>query len=249
MRTSITLLILICFGIANALDRPRGSRVPRLAAYPEKWWQQKLDHFDSSSPTWPQRYFEVLDNWRAPDGPFILYIAGEGPQDGPAGVGDELAVVAKQNGAAVLTLEHRFFGKSLPFADLSVPHLRFLTVAQELEDLAAFMVFYQKTVNAKYGRPETARNKVLAAGGSYAGMIASHLRFVHPEIVDVAWSFVQEKKNGGKKRHRQPISFADPPESSTRCSTSRRSISKSRFRLANSAPRLSGVPRSKLRKG
>jgi len=152
-------------------------------------FDQPIDHDDPKSDTFKQRYYEVKDHWKSPDGPILLYIAGEGPQDYAAGIDDELAVVAEQNNALVLTLEHRFFGKSLPFNDLSVPHLRYLTVHQEIEDLAYFAKWYvQNKINAVYHRPANAKNKIMLFGGSYAGMIASHTRFTHPEVFDAAWS-------------------------------------------------------------
>ena len=159
--------------------------------YGTYYYDQTIDHFDNASGlgTFRQRYYVMDDYWSKPNGPFILSIGGESPLNAPKGLnGDEHRVLAQQNGAAVFSLEHRYFGKSLPFPDLSSEHLRYLNVEQEIEDLASFIRFIQQRVNAEYGLPATHRNKVLIIGGSYAGMVASHARYVHPELFDVAWS-------------------------------------------------------------
>ncbi|KAH3755954.1 serine carboxypeptidase S28 family protein [Pelomyxa schiedti] len=148
---------------------------------------QPLDHFDSlNSVTFSQRYYVVEDYWDAPDGPFVISVAGEAAQNSPDGIDDEMGVVAQQNSGVVLTLEHRYFGESLPFTDLSTQHLYWLTVDQVLEDVASFIRYYQEIVNSKYNK--TDRNKVVVMGGSYAGMLVSNLRLTYPDIIDVAWS-------------------------------------------------------------
>lgn len=182
----------------NALDHPRlspqlfGTALDRFAkargAVEAQFFDQVIDHTQGpKSATFKQRFYEVKDYWEAPTGPIILYIAGEAPQEHAAGIDDEVGVIAKQNKALVLTLEHRYFGKSMPYGDLSTPHLKYLTIAQVLEDLNSFVMWYQRErINAVYNT--TARNKALCVGGSYAGMVSSHLRYVHPETFDVAWS-------------------------------------------------------------
>ena len=197
MKAATTLLLVVTIiGTAVCLDHPKASpkhvmKAPGARAYPTYYYDQVVDHFGGSSTsnrTFKQRYYVMDDYWAKPNGPFILYIAGEGPQEGPAGVNDELEVLAKRSGGVVLTLEHRFFGKSMPFPDLRTEYLRYLDVEQELEDLAAFVKYFQAQVNAEHGLPSTHRNKAVSVGGSYAGMVSSHLRYAHPEVIDVAWS-------------------------------------------------------------
>ena len=65
-----------------------------------------MDHFGSTgNRTFKQRYYVMDDYWAKQNGPFILCIAGEGPQEGPAGVNDELIALAKQNRGVMLTLD------------------------------------------------------------------------------------------------------------------------------------------------
>jgi hypothetical protein len=119
-----------------------------------------------------QRYFEFLDYHRAPGGPVFLRICGESACDGipndylavscnshsthtpghllprtpsradePPGPCGQ--VLAKKFGAAVVTPEHRYYGKSSPFKQLTTENLRFLSSKQALFDLAVFRQYYQ----------------------------------------------------------------------------------------------------------
>lgn len=54
-------------------------------------------------------------------------------------------VLAQQQGALMVVLEHRFYGKSQPFADLSTPNLRYLTSQHAVADMANFIAFMRKT--------------------------------------------------------------------------------------------------------
>lgn len=54
-----------------------------------------------------------------------------------------LQVLAKKFGAAVVSLEHRYYGKSSPFKSLTTENLKYLSSKQALFDLAAFRQFYQ----------------------------------------------------------------------------------------------------------
>ncbi|KAJ0391490.1 hypothetical protein P43SY_010271 [Pythium insidiosum] len=137
--------------VASAVELPTHARDGRLwaliqaqsqqmfsAPSTELWFSQRLDHFagdseDAANATFQQRFYEVNDFWRQPDGPVILYIGGEGAlTKAPAGF---VQVLAKKWGAKVLALEHRFYGKSVPNNDLTTPNYRYLTVQQALADL------------------------------------------------------------------------------------------------------------------
>lgn len=51
--------------------------------------------------------------------------------------------MAKKFGAAVVSPEHRYYGKSSPFESLTTENLRFLSSKQSLFDLAVFRQYYQ----------------------------------------------------------------------------------------------------------
>jgi hypothetical protein len=51
--------------------------------------------------------------------------------------------MAKKFGAAVVSPEHRYYGKSSPFDSLTTENLQFLSSKQALFDLAVFRQYYQ----------------------------------------------------------------------------------------------------------
>jgi len=118
------------------------SGAPTPAPVPEEQWvSQPLDHFDpTNSRTWKQRYF-ANDAWFAPSTTtnlVFLCMGGEGPALQPSVVqtgGPHCALMvemAKRRGALVLALEHRFYGRSQPAADLTTvsPRLAHMATAR-----------------------------------------------------------------------------------------------------------------------
>ncbi|CAI5975882.1 unnamed protein product [Closterium sp. NIES-64] len=113
----------------------------------ELWLEQTLDHFNpADGRTFRQRYHEDLTHFNAAaGGPVMLVICGEAPCNGvPSDYRMELAA---HFGAAVVALEHRFYGQSQPFADLSTASLAYLSANQALADLATFRQFYQQRLD------------------------------------------------------------------------------------------------------
>ncbi|XP_051192663.1 probable serine protease EDA2 isoform X2 [Lolium perenne] len=148
----------------------------------ERWMNQRLDHF---SPTdhrqFKQRYFEFLDyHGAAGTGPVFLRICGESSCDGIPN--DYLAVLAKKFGAAVVTPEHRYYGKSSPFDSLSTENLRFLSSKQALFDLAVFRQYYQETLNSRHNRSSGLENPWFVFGVSYAGALSAWFRLKFPHL-------------------------------------------------------------------
>ncbi|KAJ2916578.1 hypothetical protein MD484_g3859, partial [Candolleomyces efflorescens] len=98
------------------------------------------------------------------------------------------AIAQATNGAVVL-VEHRFYGKSQPFSDLSVDSLRFHTIAQALQD---FVYFAQ---NAKLAMPggdseriRPNRSPWIFMGGSYSGGLAAYIMEQHPGVFWASYS-------------------------------------------------------------
>ncbi|RCN45495.1 hypothetical protein ANCCAN_08495 [Ancylostoma caninum] len=96
-----------------------GQDPPRDSNAKTDYFQQKLDHFDdSSTETSRQRYFY---NFKYTNGSrnikaVFLRLGGEGPLH-ISTVSNEatpMMMWAKQYGAAVFSLEHRFYGVSRP---------------------------------------------------------------------------------------------------------------------------------------
>ena len=141
---------------------------------------QKLDHFDpSNQQTFQQRF--VIDSRYATDSdaPVVLYVCGEGNC-----ISDELSPngyqwrLAEDLGAHFVALEHRYYGQSLPFPDLTAETFKYLSVEQAIEDLATFEQW------AVSNRGLT--GKWISIGGSYPADLAAIYRLKHPELVSGA---------------------------------------------------------------
>ncbi len=81
------------------------------------------------------------------------------------------------NGLAV-SLEHRYFGESLPFgANVSWTNekLKYLTLDNVMADAVTFINFLKETI------PGTEKSKVITASGSYGGFLATAFRQNHPD--------------------------------------------------------------------
>lgn len=133
---------------------------------------QSVDHFDfNNHNVWPQRYWTNATWW---DGgaksPVFLYINGEAQGSAKYIVTGEVADLAQRFHGLMFAIEHRFYGPTLPTADLSTESLGLLSSHQATADIATFIGFAQK----QYNIPATAPWVVV--GGSYAGALASWTR-------------------------------------------------------------------------
>ncbi|KAK7360156.1 hypothetical protein VNO77_02135 [Canavalia gladiata] len=146
----------------------------------ELWFNQTLDHFSPyDHRQFRQRYYEFLDYFRIPDGPIFLVIGGEGTNNGI--VNDYIGVLAKKFGAALVSLEHRYYGKSSPFDSLETENLKYLSSKQALFDLAVFRQYYQDSLNAKLNRTKI-ENPWFIFGGSYSGALSAWFRLKFPHL-------------------------------------------------------------------
>ncbi|KAI0488311.1 hypothetical protein KFK09_028139 [Dendrobium nobile] len=144
------------------------------------WFDQTLDHF---SPTdhrqFKQRYYEFLDYYDVSDGPIFLKICGESTC--PGIVNDYTSVLAEKFGAALVSLEHRYYGMSSPFKLTTTENLRYLSSKQALFDLAVFRQYYQESLNSKYNRSKV-ESPWIVFGVSYSGALSAWFRLKFPHL-------------------------------------------------------------------
>lgn len=149
---------------------------------PEQWFKQQLDHFNpTDARTWEQRYFVNSDFYK-PNGPVFIMIGGEGDASAKWMVEGQWIEYAKQFGAKCFQIEHRFYGKSQPTADLSVKNLVYLTSQQALADIALFI---EEMIHL---HQIPASTKFIVFGGSYSGSLAAWMRLKYPYLVHGAVS-------------------------------------------------------------
>ncbi|KII94856.1 hypothetical protein PLICRDRAFT_97795 [Plicaturopsis crispa FD-325 SS-3] len=138
------------------------------------YFDQLIDHTNPGLGTFKQRYWHTWE-WYEKGGPIIITTPGEGNADGYEGYLTNVTIngqIAQQQSGATVVLEHRFYGKSNPYNDLSVKSLKYHTIAQAVSDLE----YFAKNVTL----PMPGGNKVtpdkapwVLIGGSYAGALTA----------------------------------------------------------------------------
>jgi pimeloyl-ACP methyl ester carboxylesterase len=88
-------------------------------------------------------------------------------------------MVGASHGALLTALEHRFYGESQPFDDLSTENLGYLSAEQALSDIAHFLNYLN---GGKSYRP------VIVVGGSYPGALSAWFRSRYPHLSVGSWS-------------------------------------------------------------
>uniref|UniRef100_A0A914Z8N0 Uncharacterized protein n=1 Tax=Panagrolaimus superbus TaxID=310955 RepID=A0A914Z8N0_9BILA len=127
--------------------------------------------------SYPLRYW-YSTQWYKPNGPQFLMIGGEAAMSsGWVDSGNsQFGMLAKEVGAAVFTLEHRFYGESQPTRDLTFESLKFLTSEQALADIKAFII----SMNDKF---KFSHIRWIVFGGSYPGALSAWVRQMYPDYI------------------------------------------------------------------
>ncbi len=172
------------FAVSKSLANPTG-----------EYFDQKIDPSNTADHrTFQQRFIVDSTSADGTDSPVLYYICGEAncfDQPNQALPYPPLVQYeASQFHSYVVVLEHRYFGKSQPFDDMTVDNLKYLTFENAIEDLANFQRYVMN--NRKL------TGKWISIGGSYAGALSAYYRLKHPELVKGAWASsapVQAKEN------------------------------------------------------
>lgn len=139
-------------------------------------FSQKLDHETAGDTrTFTQRYWVNSTYAAGKDSPVIYYICGESRCSGSGGFAVQLA---KEMKGYAVTLEHRYYGDSVPTADYSADNLKYLSVEQALADMEAFKAFLVKD--------QSLTGQWITVGGSYAGAMSAYYRLKHPDSIAFA---------------------------------------------------------------
>lgn len=176
MTTVFVLLLSIAVAQNVWVEMIRGARQASLPS--SLWFTQPLDHFNPQDDrTWQQQYL-VNSSFFAQGGPIFFQVGGEAPITEEYVSSFAMSKYAATYSALQVTLEHRFYGSSMPLPDFSTKNLAYLSIEQALADAADFIKF----LKTKY----PVAGKVVAFGGSYPGNLAAWLRMKFPTLVDLA---------------------------------------------------------------
>lgn len=148
------------------------------------YFDQLIDHNNPQLGTFKQRYWHTWEFYES-GGPIILMTPGEINADGYAnGYLSNLTIngrIAQQQNGSTIVLEHRFYGFSNPYPDLTVKSLRLHTIQQAIDDL----VYFSRNVNL----PMPNGNNVtpdkapwILIGGSYSGALTSWTMVNQPGV-------------------------------------------------------------------
>ncbi|KAH9157836.1 hypothetical protein LEN26_003154 [Aphanomyces euteiches] len=143
--------------------------------------KQLLDHSAQACggepKYWSHRYFVNDAYYKGSGSPVFLEIEGESPA-APFWITSERVVmvdIAKKVGALLVSIEHRFYGKSQPLPDWSLDSFKYLSMRQVIDDIAHFQDFFTESYNLTKG------TKWVNFGGSYPGQLTAYTKLLYPE--------------------------------------------------------------------
>ena len=98
--------------------------------------------------------------------------------------------LASTHGGLLVGLEHRFYGDSLPFANLTSDNLRYLTAPQATMDLQRFLTELIESPGTFYNSSSAngmaqggLKRPVITIGGSYPAVLSAEMRLKFPELI------------------------------------------------------------------
>ncbi|CAL0326723.1 unnamed protein product [Lupinus luteus] len=154
--------------------------------YKTKFFTQILDHFNynpQSYQTFQQRYLINDTYWGGfkKKAPIFVYTGNEGDIEWFTQNTGFMFEKAPHFKALLVFIEHRFYGKSIPFggnkkiAYANSSTLGYLSSTQALADYATLIIDLKKNLSASH-------SPVVVFGGSYGGMLAAWFRLKYPHV-------------------------------------------------------------------
>jgi len=153
---------------------------------------QLVDHFDESNDaTWSNRYYKSTKYFQGAGHPIIIIVGGEGALDHGMLYPFVTEVLAKRFGAAVLEIEHRFYGPYEPIPNAtSAQLLKLLTPGQAMADMVQLTKHVRDTefVTCSPDRDSPDYCPIVTVGASYPGFLSAMFRIVHGDFVDISYA-------------------------------------------------------------
>lgn len=147
-------------------------------------FQQQVDHDDPSQGTFSQRYWYNTEYWTGPGAPVVLFTPGESAAEEYTGYLTNKTITglfAQAIGGAVVMFEHRYWGQSSPFTNLTTKNLRYLTLANSIADTTNFARNVQLPFDKNATGSSNAPNAPwVMSGGSYSGALTAWVEHIDP---------------------------------------------------------------------
>ncbi|KAJ5235467.1 uncharacterized protein N7469_004635 [Penicillium citrinum] len=145
-------------------------------------FQQLIDHKNPQLGTFSQRYWWNSEWWSGEGSPVVLFNPGEQAADGFTGYLKNKSltgVLARELKGAVLLLEHRYWGDSSPYDDLTTENLQYLTLENSIADLTYFANNVKLPFDTNSSSNAQHAPWVLS-GGSYSGALSAWTESTSP---------------------------------------------------------------------
>jgi hypothetical protein len=154
------------------------------------FFQQPIHHADHSIGFFGEFYFWNASFWKGSGSPIVIFLPGETDASSFHSFSrpevSTVGMIAERIGAAVLILEHRYYGKSSPFHNLTTENLAYLTVENSMKDIIRFAQNFEAPWAP--GIPSSAADvPFVLIGGSYAGALTGWIANTLPGIF---WSYL-----------------------------------------------------------
>ncbi|KID86422.1 serine peptidase [Metarhizium guizhouense ARSEF 977] len=179
-------------------------------------FQQLIDHNKPELGRFSQRYWYNADDWAGPGSPIILNAPSEHEANAFYATKDSLAGrFAQTTGGAAIVLEHRYWGKSSPFNNLTTTNLQYLNLDNAIQDI----IYFAHNVEQPFdlgGTSKPSKAPWVLTGCSYSGALAAWTHHLAPGTF---WAYhcssavVEAIPNFWK--YNQPIKEAIPKNCST----------------------------------
>lgn len=146
-------------------------------------FDQLIDHSNPKLGTFEQRFWYGTEYWKGPGSPIFLVNPGEQAATRFNTTYTTLlrlpGLMAKTTGGAVVVVEHRYWGESSPFQELTSKNLKYLTLENSLKDMTYFANNFDAPFD-KTGGSKPKKAPWVFTGGSYPGAMAGWLAVLEP---------------------------------------------------------------------
>ncbi|KAF7719783.1 Serine carboxypeptidase [Penicillium ucsense] len=180
MHFSIRLALpVLCASAAQAAIAPKPVPPPAVdtsqAIQGAATFEQLIDHKNPGLGTFSQRYWWSSEWWAGEGSPVILFTPGESAADEYTGYLTNRTLTgryAQEVKGAVVMIEHRYWGESSPYAELTTENLQALTLENSIADLNYFARNVELPFDTN-GSSNAQNAPWVMSGGSYSGALAA----------------------------------------------------------------------------